>query len=331
MSSTRGRVAVTGGAGFLGSHLCDLLIARDYEVVCVDDFSTGIAKNIQHLVDHPAFTLIEADVAVHFDIPGKLDFILHLACPASPVDYLRMPIKTLEAGSLGTRNALRLARRDEARFLLASTSEIYGDPQSHPQAESYWGNVNPVGPRSVYDEAKRFGEALTAAYRRHHHVDTCIVRIFNTFGPRMRIDDGRMIPTFINQALVGEPITVTGDGTQTRSLCYVDDTVEGIYRAMTATIPGPINIGGDEEMSVLTMASLVRDLVGGESPVTYVDGREDDPRSRRPDLSLAVLELDWRPRVPLEEGILRTVEWYSEALPALFPSRTVHHARSLPG
>jgi dTDP-glucose 4,6-dehydratase len=304
------RVLVTGGAGFLGSHLCENLLASGGEVICMDNLVTGRRENIAHLEDDDRFTFVEHDVVAPFEVEGRLDAVLHFASPASPIDYLRLPVETLEVGSLGTSNALRLAERKGARFLLASTSETYGDPLVHPQPESYWGNVNPVGPRSVYDEAKRFAEATTMAYRRHRGVDTGIVRIFNTYGPRMRADDGRAIPTFIPQALRGEPITVAGDGSQTRSVCYVDDLVEGIIRLLLSPHPGPVNIGNPHELSVLELAETIRDLCGSESPVTFVPRPEDDPCVRRPDLSLANELLDWAPSVGLSDGLKRTIEWF---------------------
>ena len=316
------RVLVTGGAGFLGSHLCENLLASGGEVICMDNLVTGRRENIAHLEDDERFTFVEHDVVAPFEVQGRLDAVLHFASPASPIDYLRLPVETLEVGSLGTSNALRLAERKGARFLLASTSETYGDPLVHPQPESYWGNVNPVGPRSVYDEAKRFAEATTMAYRRHRGVDTGIVRIFNTYGPRMRADDGRAIPTFIPQALRGEPITVAGDGRQTRSVCYVDDLVEGIIRLLLSPHPGPVNIGNPHELSVLELAETIRDLCGSESPVTFVPRPEDDPCIRRPDISLANELLDWVPSVGLTDGLKRTIEWFRDQ-PQLLTSPAV--------
>jgi dTDP-glucose 4,6-dehydratase len=313
------RAVVTGGAGFLGSHLCERLLVEGYEVVCLDDFSTGTRDNVNGLLHRrPAigpFHLLEADASEHVDVPGPVDVVLHFASPASPVDYLRLPIETLKVGSLGTLHALELAKDKGARFLLASTSETYGDPQVHPQPEGYWGHVNPIGPRSVYDEAKRFAEALTMAYRRSHSVDTAIVRIFNTYGPRMRPDDGRAIPTFIQQALDEQPITVTGEGLQTRSVCYVDDLVEGILRLLRSPFPGPMNIGNAQELTVLALAELVRDLVGSSSPVVFVPRREDDPCIRQPDVTLARSALGWEPQVGLEEGLERTIRWFRTAHP----------------
>jgi dTDP-glucose 4,6-dehydratase len=313
------RAVVTGGAGFLGSHLCERLLVEGYEVVCLDDFSTGARDNVSHLCDRGSaigpFHLVEADAAEHVDVPGPVDVVLHFASPASPVDYLRLPIETLKAGSLGTLRALDMAERKGARFLLASTSETYGDPQVHPQPEWYWGHVNPVGPRSVYDEAKRFGEALTSAYHRLQRVDTAIVRIFNTFGPRMRPYDGRAIPTFIRQALDGQPITVAGDGSHTRSVCYVDDLVAGVVRLLHSAHPGPMNIGNPHEMSVLGLAELVRDLTGSASPIVFVPRPEDDPNVRQPDVTLARSALGWEPQVGLEEGLERTIRWFRTARP----------------
>jgi dTDP-glucose 4,6-dehydratase len=303
-------VLVTGGAGFLGSYLCEQFLASGCDVLCMDSLLTGRRENVAHLQDDDRFKFLRHDVVEPFEVDGPLDAVLHFASPASPVDYLRLPVETLEVGSLGTSNALRVAERKGARFLLASTSETYGDPQIHPQPESYWGNVNPVGPRSVYDEAKRFAEATTMAFRRYRDVDTRIVRIFNTYGPRMRADDGRAIPTFIPQALRGEPITVAGDGSQTRSVCYVDDLVEGILRLLASDHPGPVNIGSPHELSVLALAETVRDLCGSDSPITFVPRPEDDPCVRRPDITLARELLDWEPRVDLMEGLARTVDWF---------------------
>jgi len=304
------RAVVTGGAGFLGSHLCTRLLGEGYDVLCLDDFSTGNPDNCSHLFECGGFRLVRGDVTEFVHVPGRVDAVLHFASPASPVDYLGLPIETLKVGSIGTIHALELARAKGARFLLASTSESYGDPLVNPQPESYWGNVNPVGPRSVYDEAKRFGEAVTTAYRRTHRVDTGIVRIFNTYGPRMRPFDGRAIPTFIRQALAGEPITVAGDGSQTRSLCYVDDLVEGIVRMLHSRLPGPVNLGNRRELTVLELAETVRQLVGSGSSIEFVPRPEDDPSVRRPDITLARSELGWEPVVGLEEGLSRTVAWF---------------------
>ncbi|MGR6975120.1 UDP-glucuronic acid decarboxylase family protein [Streptomyces cynarae] len=322
------RAVVTGGAGFVGSHLCERLLAQGHDVVCVDDLSTGRAQNIAHLLDDARFRFLHQDVTEDLDVPGRVDAVYHLASPASPRDYLRLPVETLLVGSYGTRNALELARRHGAAFLLTSTSEVYGDPQVHPQPESYWGNVNPIGPRSVYDEAKRFGEALTMAYRRTHGVRTTIVRIFNTYGPRMRTDDGRAVPTFVTQALAGLPLTVTGDGSQTRSLCYVDDLVTGLTAALEAGVAGPLNLGNPEEVTMSQLALVIREVCGSPSAVTFVPRPQDDPRLRRPDVSAARRELGWAPRTSLADGLARTVAWFrdasapgAKALPDLVDSR----------
>jgi dTDP-glucose 4,6-dehydratase len=304
------RVVITGGAGFLGSHLCERFLADGAEVICVDNFLTGTPNNVEHLVDHVRFRLVRADVTNFLHVPGKVDFVLHFASPASPIDYLQLPIQTLKVGSIGTMHALGLAKEKHARYLLASTSETYGDPQVHPQPESYWGHVNPVGPRGVYDEAKRFAEAMTMAYRRHHGVDTGIVRIFNTAGPRMRPDDGRAIPTFIRQALLGEPITVAGDGSQTRSIQYVDDLVEGVLRMVHSDHAGPVNIGNPHEVSMLELAERIRTLAGSSSEITFIDRPVDDPTIRQPDIELARDVLGWEPKVSLDDGLLRTIEWF---------------------
>ncbi|MGK5628854.1 NAD-dependent epimerase/dehydratase family protein [Streptomyces sp. URMC 123] len=307
---------VTGGAGFLGSHLCTALVDQGTAVTCVDDYCTGSPDNVAHLADRPGFRLIRADVteAEAFDVPdpvaAPVDLVLHFASPASPADYLRLPLHTLETGSLGTRNALALARRHGARFLLASTSEAYGDPQQHPQSEAYWGNVNPVGPRSVYDEAKRFGEALTTAEAAAHGTDTGIVRLFNTYGPRMRGYDGRAVPTFIRQALAGEPLTVTGDGRQTRSLAYVDDTVRGILAMAASDLRGPVNIGNPDEITMLDLARKIIDLTGSRSTVRFIERPTDDPAVRCPDITLARGKLQWEPLIGADEGLARTVRWY---------------------
>jgi dTDP-glucose 4,6-dehydratase len=290
------------------------LLAEDYEVLCLDNFVTGTPGNVAHLAESGPFRLIRADVTEYIHVAGKVDLVLHFASPASPVDYLRLPIATLKVGAIGTLHTLGLAREKGARFLLASTSEVYGDPQIHPQPESYWGHVNPVGPRGVYDEAKRFGEAMTMAYRSAHGVDTGIVRIFNTFGPRMRPDDGRAIPTFIRQALAGEPLTVAGDGSQTRSVCYVDDLISGILELVHSPLPGPINIGNPEEMSVLTLAERIRDLVGADSPITFIDRPTDDPTVRQPDITAARTLLGWEPKVPVEDGLKKTIAWMRDTL-----------------
>jgi dTDP-glucose 4,6-dehydratase len=306
------RIVITGGAGFLGSHLCERLLADGCSVICLDNFCTGTPANVAHLIENPRFRLMRYDVTEYLYVGGPVDAVLHFASPASPVDYLELPIETLKVGSIGTIHALGLAREKDARFLLASTSEVYGDPLVHPQGEDYWGNVNPVGPRGVYDEAKRFSEALTVAYAKNHKVDTKIVRIFNTYGPRMRPDDGRAIPTFISQALRGEPITVSGDGSQTRSVCYVSDLVEGILRLLRSSHPGPMNIGNPGELSVLELAETVRRITGSRSPITFIPRPQDDPKVRQPRIDLAHEVLGWKPEVGLEEGLGRTIEWFRE-------------------
>ncbi len=306
------RAVVTGGTGFLGSHLCERLLLEDYEVVCLDNFVTGTPHNVAHLLEHDGFRLVRTDVSDYIHVSGPVDAVLHFASPASPVDYLHLPIETLKVGSVGTFHALGLAREKGARFLLASTSEVYGDPQIHPQPETYWGHVNPVGPRGVYDEAKRFGEALTTAYHATHRVNTAIVRIFNTFGPRMRPNDGRAIPTFISQALRGEPLTVAGDGLQTRSVCYIDDLVEGLTRLLHSSLPGPVNIGNPDEMTVLAIAELVRELTGSNSPIEFVPRPQDDPMVRQPDITVARAELDWEPSVDAREGLKKTIGWFRQ-------------------
>lgn len=305
---------VTGGAGFLGSHLCERLLLEGHDVLCLDDLSTGSAANVAHLGELGPFRLVRADVTDFVHVAGEVDAVLHFASPASPIDYLRMPIETLKVGSIGTLHSLGLAKEKKARFLLASTSEAYGDPQVHPQPETYWGHVNPVGPRGVYDEAKRFAEAMTMAYRRARGVDTAIVRIFNTHGPRMRPDDGRAVPTFIRQALAGEPITVAGDGNQTRSIQYVDDLVEGVLRLLGSSLAGPVNIGNPHEVSITELALLIRDLVGSSSPLRYVERPEDDPTVRRPDITLAQRALGWTPAVDLADGLGRTIAWFRDSL-----------------
>ncbi len=305
------RVVVTGGAGFLGSHLCDRLLDDGCEVVALDNFLTGHPANVEHLLGRPGFRLVACDVTDYLHVPGPVDAVLHFASPASPIDYLQLPIETLKVGSVGTLHALGLAKDKGARFLLASTSETYGDPQVHPQPESYWGHVNPVGPRGVYDEAKRYAEALTMAYRRTHGVDTAIVRIFNTHGPRMRPNDGRAIPAFASAALTGRPLPVAGDGSQTRSVMYVDDLVEGVVRLLRSDLAGPVNIGNPYETSVLEIAQSVKRLVGSDSEIVFVPRPEDDPTVRQPDIALARRELGWEPRVGFEEGLSRTLKWFA--------------------
>ncbi len=306
----RPRALVTGGAGFLGSHLCERLLAEGYAVVCMDNLITGSVTNIEHLFGEEGFVFVKHDVTNYIHVAGRLDVILHFASPASPIDYLQLPIQTLKVGSLGTHKALGLAKAKGARFLLASTSEVYGDPLVHPQPESYWGNVNPVGPRGVYDEAKRFAEALTMAYHRFHGVDTRIVRIFNTYGPRMRAGDGRVVPTFITQALAGKPLTVFGDGSQTRSFCYVDDLVEGIWRLLNSDWTDPMNLGNPAEMTVLEFAREIVRITGGGSEIVFEPLPEDDPKVRQPDITLARKVLGWEPRVSLEEGLARTIQYF---------------------
>ena len=303
------RALVTGGAGFLGSHLCDRLIAEGWDVVCVDSLLTGREDNLKELLGHERFEYIAHDVTEPFAVEGELDRVLHLASPASPVDYLRWPIETLRVGAIGTLQALELARAKEATFFLASTSETYGDPLVHPQPETYWGNVNPVGPRSVYDEAKRYAEAATMAYHRAHGLPVSIARIFNTYGPRMRRKDGRAVPTFIQQAMAGEPMTVHGDGTQTRSLCFVDDLIEGLYRLIESEQVGPMNIGNPSEITVMQLAEAIRDAAGSSSPIVNVERPVDDPEIRRPDISLARQLLNWEPGVLLTDGLARTIDW----------------------
>src|SRR3989475_328529 len=304
------RVLVTGAAGFLGSHLCDRLLAQGYRVVGMDNFLTGNSANVAHLRSHPDFQLVLHDVTNFIELEGPLDAVLHFASPASPVDYLEHPIPTLKVGSLGTHKALGLAKAKGATVLLASTSEVYGDPLVHPQKESYWGNVNPIGPRGVYDEAKRFAEALTVAYRNTHGVNAKIARLFNTYGPRMRLNDGRAIPAFMTQSLAGKAVTVFGDGSQTRSFCYIDDMVEGIYRLLISSHPGPMNLGTPDELSLLEMARQVIRQTGSKSRIVFRPLPTDDPKVRQPDITLARKVLGWRPRVSLEEGLPRTVTYF---------------------
>jgi dTDP-glucose 4,6-dehydratase len=308
------RVLITGAAGFLGSHLCDRFLADGHSVVGLDNFITGHSDNIAHLTGEAGFTFIRHDVSTPMYVSGDLDGVLHFASPASPVDYLEYPIQTLKVGSLGTHNALGVAREKGARFMIASTSEVYGDPLEHPQTESYWGNVNPVGPRGVYDEAKRFAEAMTMAYHRYHGVDTRIVRIFNTYGPRMRPYDGRVVSNFIVQALNGEPLTVYGTGTQTRSFCYVDDEIDGIYRLFHKGTAEPTNIGNPDEYTVRELAEMVLELTGSDSSIEYRELPTDDPRQRRPDITRARTLLGWEPRVAVRDGVARTVEYFRSLL-----------------
>ncbi len=306
---------VTGGAGFLGSHLCDYLIARGQRVICVDNLETGSLENVRHLKNGADFRFEMFDITSHYDIDEKVDFVYHMASPASPIDYARLPLHTLKVGSYGTHHTLGLAKKHRARFLLASTSEVYGDPLVHPQPESYWGNVNPIGPRGVYDEAKRYAEALTMAYLRQQGVDTCIARIFNTYGPRMRPNDGRAVPTFLRQALDGQPVTVFGDGSQTRSFCYVQDLIRGLVALNEASdVHDPVNIGNPNEMSLLEMAELVVELTGSSAEVVFEPLPEDDPQVRQPDITRARQLLGWEPEVGLREGLVETIEQYAKSI-----------------
>ena len=304
------RVLITGGAGFIGSHLCDRMLADGHQVVCMDNLLTGKLANVEHLFGRDGFKFVKHDVTEYIHVPGPLDAILHFASPASPVDYMAHPIQTLKVGSMGTHKALGLARATGARFLMASTSECYGDPLQHPQREDYWGNVNPVGPRSMYDEAKRFAEAITMAYHRYHGVDTRIVRIFNTYGPRMNLGDGRVVPAFIGAALKGEPLPVYGDGGQTRSFCYVSDLVEGVVRLLASDWHEPVNIGNPTEHTILEFARVVQGLFGPEVGVRHLPLPQDDPRQRRPDIALARRLLGWEPVVSLEDGLRATAEYF---------------------
>ena len=309
---SRRRILVAGGAGFLGSHLCDLILGAGDEVVCVDNLCTGRTSNIEHLVDHAGFTFIHHDVVQPFAVDGPIDAVMNLASPASPKDYFRLPLETLDVGSAGTRNLLDLAERAGARFFMASTSEVYGDPSVHPQVESYFGNVNPIGVRSVYDEAKRFAEALTMAYGRERGVEVRLVRIFNTYGPRMKADDGRVVSNFIAQALTEQPITIYGDGSQTRSFCYVDDEVRGFMALLDSDVVGPVNIGNPGEFTMLELARLVLDVTGSSSPLVFEPLPSDDPKQRRPDITLATELLGWQPTTALAEGVERTIAWFRD-------------------
>jgi dTDP-glucose 4,6-dehydratase len=304
------RTLITGGAGFVGSHLCERFLRDGHDVVCVDNFITGNPANIQHLKDNPRFTFLRHNISNHLEIDGPIDNILHFASPASPVDYLLHPIPTLKVGSLGTHNSLGLAKAKGARFLLASTSEVYGDPEVHPQREDYWGNVNPIGVRGVYDEAKRFAEAMTMAYHRYHSLDTHIVRIFNTYGERMRLDDGRVVPNLVGQALRGEPLTVYGEGSQTRSFCYVSDLVEGIVRLLFCDFHEPVNLGNPNEVTILEFAKEILSLAGSKSEIVYKPLPQDDPKVRKPDITRARTLLGWEPAVGREEGMRRTMEYF---------------------
>ncbi len=309
------KVLITGAAGFLGSHLCDRMMSEGYHVIGMDNLITGNLDNISHLFNNKYFEFYHHDVSKFVHVPGNLDYILHFASPASPIDYLKMPIQTLKVGSLGTHNLLGLAKEKKARILVASTSEVYGDPLVHPQPESYWGHVNPVGPRGVYDEAKRFQEAITMAYHTYHKVETRIIRIFNTYGPRMRVEDGRVLPAFFSQAIKGEGLTIFGDGSQTRSFCYVDDLVEGIYRLLLSDYPLPVNIGNPSEITVMDFAKEIIELVG--NPKAFIDYRPlptDDPKQRRPDIALARSILNWEPKVDRSEGLARTFEYFKKVV-----------------
>ncbi len=308
------RVLITGGAGFIGSHLCDRFLAEGDEVVCMDNFLTGSPDNIAHLFGNPKFKFIQYNVTDFIYVEGKIDAVLHFASPASPIDYLKLPIQTLKVGSLGTHKALGFAKAKGARFLLASTSEVYGDPLIHPQREEYWGNVNPIGVRGVYDEAKRFGEAMTMAYHRYHGLDTRIVRIFNTFGPRMRLEDGRVLPAFMQQALLGEDLTAFGDGMQTRSFCYVDDLVDGIVRLLRSEYTEPVNIGNPDEITILQFAKEIIELTGSKSKISFKPLPEDDPKVRQPDITKAKAILGWEPKVPRTEGLKRTIGYFKKKL-----------------
>jgi dTDP-glucose 4,6-dehydratase len=306
------RAIVTGGAGFLGSHLCDFFIEKGWEVLCLDNLVTGADSNISHLLAHPRFKFSKQDVSQYIDVAGPVDAVLHFASPASPPDYLKFPIQTLKVGALGTHNALGLAKAKGSKFLLASTSECYGDPEISPQPETYWGRVNPIGPRGVYDEAKRFAEAITMAYHRYHKLDTRIVRIFNTYGPRMRLNDGRALPNFMYQALVGEPLTVYGDGKQTRSFCYVSDLIAGIYKLLESNEREPVNIGNPQEISILEFAERVRALVGSDVPIVFRPLPQDDPKQRCPDITKARRLLNWEPKVGLEQGLKATFDFFRQ-------------------
>ena len=304
------RVLLTGGAGFIGSHLCDFFIRKGYRIVCMDNLVTGTMDNIRHLLKDKNFRFIEHDVTKYINIKGRLDYVLHFASPASPVDYLKYPIKTLKVGSLGTHNALGVAKAKKAKFLLASTSEVYGDPLEHPQKEYYWGNVNPIGPRGVYDEAKRFAEAITMAYHKAHNIDTKIARIFNTYGEKMRAHDGRAIPAFIDQSLKNQPVTVFGTGKQTRSFCYIGDMVKGIYKLFKSNIHYPVNIGNPKEGTIIELARIIIKLTNSKSKIMFRKLPKDDPKVRRPDITLAKSKLRWEPKVDPKEGLIRTIEYF---------------------
>ena len=314
------RAVITGGAGFLGSHLCDYLIERGWDVLSIDNLVTGSDGNAAHLLKNPRFRMMRHDVSSYIEVPGPVDYVLHFASPASPVDYLKLPIQTLKVGALGTHNSLGLALAKKAKYLVASTSECYGDPQVSPQPETYWGHVNPIGPRGVYDEAKRFAEAMVMAYHRYHGVDTRIVRIFNTYGPRMRLNDGRALPNFVYQALTGQPITVYGDGGQTRSFCYVSDLIEGIYRLMNSDEHEPVNIGNPQEITILQFAERIREILGSDVPIVFKPLPQDDPKQRCPDISKAKRLLGWQPKVNLDEGLRLTLKYFRQQVAAAQPA-----------
>ncbi len=307
------KILITGGSGFIGSHLCDLLLKEGHEVICADNLITGSLHNIKHLEGNKNFKFIKHDISTYLDLKDKIDYVLHFASPASPIDYLELPIETLEVGSLGTFNALEIALKNRSKFLMASTSEVYGDPETSPQKEDYWGHVNPIGPRSVYDEAKRFSEAAAMAYKRHNKLDIKIIRIFNTYGPRMRKNDGRVVPNFINQALNKESFTIYGDGKQTRSFCYISDLVDGIYKVMNSNIETPVNLGNPNEFTMLELAKVVSKAANVPLKTKSMPLPQDDPKQRRPDISKAKKELGWEPKVQLEEGIKKTLEFFKNA------------------
>jgi len=308
------RALITGGAGFIGSHLCDYLLKKNYSVICVDNLITGNLDNILHLKNNKNFQFVKHDITKKLEIGGKIDYVLHFASPASPIDYLKLPIQTLKVGSLGTHNTLGIAKAKKSIYMLASTSEVYGDPQVHPQPESYWGNVNPIGPRGVYDEAKRFSEALTMAYYRVHNVDVRIARIFNTYGPRMRLNDGRVVPNFIYQALKNEPMTVYGNGLQTRSFCYIDDMVEGIYKLICSDVNEPINLGNPYEMTILDFAKKIKEITKSKSEIVFKELPVDDPKTRQPDITKAKNLLKWELKFSLDEGVRNTIEWFRKKI-----------------
>lgn len=308
------KVLITGGAGFIGSHLCDFLLARQCQVICLDNLLTGDMSNLSHLIPDKSFTFMSQDITIAPAIESDIDFIFHLASPASPLEFQRLPLETMKASSLGTLNALEIAKAKRAKFLLASTSEVYGDPLEHPQKEEYWGNVNPVGPRSMYDESKRFAEALTMTYHRQFHLDTRIARIFNTYGPRMKAEDGRVVPTFIVQSLQGKPLTLFGDGTQTRSFCYISDLIEGIYKLALSDINTPVNLGNPEEITILSLAHRILELTDSRSEMQNLPRPEDEPKVRRPDINKAKELLQWQPKIPLDDGLKKTIAWFKSVI-----------------